>query len=754
MKYGYLAAALLACLILTDSSTAQSRFFRVSIENTGRLYPYLASGAFDTPVGAPAAGPLLPGSSYSFTFDAAAGQRLSFATMFVQSNDLFYAPGANGLALWDAAGMPRTADVTAELSLWDAGTEENEAPGEGAAQAPRQSGADQGAADSDTTVRLVNDGHTYPATADVLTAMLTHDGGTRFTLTITNTSTGSTLKLSDNSTVAVPLAPGAFVVHAMDAEPLFTAGMPDRGAGLEALAEDGSGGGLAMWLATQTGVPTIFAPGVWSVHRGGSAPIFDMGSADRGMGLEDLAEDGNPGPLVGSLASNAMITAGIFNTPTGSPTPGALLPGNTYEFVVQGEPGDRLSLAAMWVQSNDYFVGSGPQGLPLFNGSEPASGNMTGMTRLWDAGTEADGTPGAGPDQAPRQAGGNTGAADPDGTVRMATGGPSAADVVSITITPLETERLSVTIENMSTGGTLAVSSGGTVAIPLAPGAWAVHTHHTPLFRDGVMDFGRGLEGVAEDGDPSLLGMSLAAQAGLTSGVFNTPVGAAGPAPLFPGDSYEFSFDAAPGSSLSLATMFVQSNDLFYAPSQNGLPLWDETGALRLGDVTAHFSLWDSGTEMNQEPGLGSGQAPRQTAANEGSPDANTAVRLVSDAWTYPVTSDVIRVSISRAVGTANELADSELPEGILLGQNYPNPFNPTTQIDFELARQSEVNLTVYDVLGREIRRLAAGPLGAGAHSVAWDGRDAAGVEVATGVYLYRLQTAGSALARTMTLLR
>ena len=113
------------------------------------------------------------------------------------------------------------------------------------------------------------------------------------------------------------------------------------------------------------------------------------------------------------------------------------------------------------------------------------------------------------------------------------------------------------------------------------------------------------------------------------SGVFNTPVGAGGPAPIFPGEAYEFTFGANPGDKLSFATMFVQSNDLFYAPTGAGIALFNGMTPVN-GDVTAQVHLWDAGTEMNEEPGVGANQAPRQGGPNMGAIDADTTVRMVS----------------------------------------------------------------------------------------------------------------------------
>ena len=70
--------------------------------------------------------------------------------------------------------------------------------------------------------------------------------------------------------------------------------------------------------------------------------------------------------------------------------------------------------------------------------------------------------------------------------------------------------------------------------------------------------------------------------------------------------------------NLSFATMFVPSNDLFFAPDENGIPLFDETGMPKAGDATQYLMLWDAGTEENQEPGVGANQAQRQSGPNTG----------------------------------------------------------------------------------------------------------------------------------------
>ena len=169
-------------------------------------------------------------------------------------------------------------------------------------------------------------------------------------------------------------------------------------------------------------LPTPFAPGVWVLHSE-AGPLFTTGEADRGYGLEALAEDGDPSHLAAAL-SDMELHAGVFNTPAGSDAPGVLLPGGAYEFEVKATPDTPyLSFATMLVQSNDLFVGPDETGIALFDMDGMAMDMMmhdvTADLLLWDAGTEANEEPGTGPNQAPRQSGANTGPADGMATVHV-----------------------------------------------------------------------------------------------------------------------------------------------------------------------------------------------------------------------------------------------------------------------------------------------------------------------------------------------
>ena len=93
-------------------------------------------------------------------------------------------------------------------------------------------------------------------------------------------------------------------------------------------------------------------------------------------------------------------------------------------------------------------------------------------------------------------------------------------------------------------------------------------------------------------------------------------------------------------------------------------------------------------------------------------------------------------------------------PTAFSLAQNYPNPFNGRAAIRYQLTRAGLVDLAVHDLLGRPVRRLVAEHQGAGSHQVTWDGADDEGHQVASGVYLYRLEAGHRQLSRRLVLVR
>ena len=105
-------------------------------------------------------------------------------------------------------------------------------------------------------------------------------------------------------------------------------------------------------------------------------------------------------------------------------------------------------------------------------------------------------------------------------------------------------------------------------------------------------------------------------------------------------------------------------------------------------------------------------------------------------------------VYVFEIVIVSNE-EESTVPTTALLLQNFPNPFNPTTQIRYELSRASEVRLTVYDMLGREVNVIVNQSQSAGSHEITFNATG-----LSSGVYIYELRTNSQVLSKTMTLIK
>lgn len=228
-------------------------------------------------------------------------------------------------------------------------------------------------------------------------------------------------------------------------------------------------------------------------------------------------------------------------------------------------------------------------------------------------------------------------------------------------------ETMTVRVENVAPTEFYGpdTSTGG--QIWLTPGAFAVHTESNPIFTAGE-PASIGLEALAEagpptgfEGEPGLVdelqddagGMNVVSTGAYTPAETvedpNDPMGdVPGAPPIAPGGAFEFEIESPPGSRLSLASMFVPSNDLFVSPGKQGIALWDDGSPVE-GDVTDAIELWDAGTEPNGQPGVDPDQPPTQESAEQGS-DEDGVVRPLSevdDGFEYPDVSAVIRVTVT-----------------------------------------------------------------------------------------------------------
>lgn len=102
-----------------------------------------------------------------------------------------------------------------------------------------------------------------------------------------------------------------------------------------------------------------------------------------------------------------------------------------------------------------------------------------------------------------------------------------------------------------------------------------------------------------------------------------------------------------------------------------------------------------------------------------------------------------------RITGPATDTGSSALPRTFSLSENFPNPFNPTTTIRYEIPVASAIRLSVFDLLGHEVRVLVDSTVSAGSHEATLDGAG-----LASGIYLYRLRAGTFEQTRKMVLTR
>jgi hypothetical protein len=206
---------------------------------------------------------------------------------------------------------------------------------------------------------------------------------------------------------------------------------------------------------------------------------------------------------------------------------------------------------------------------------------------------------------------------------------------IAVATRKVEPTKFTVRVENISNPAGMTASNGEKFPFALSPGMFVLSEKSAALFTEGKAARKNGLEMQAEDGDPSGLVNSLLAMHHSSNlhGVFNMPVGALAAGPIRPGDSFEFTVTAMPGMKLFMTQMFGQSNDWFYAPSANGIALFDSKGNPVSGDITGQLYLWDVGTEKDEEIGIGPNQGPRQKGMNTGEAENGVVHRVKDDRW-------------------------------------------------------------------------------------------------------------------------
>jgi hypothetical protein len=176
-------------------------------------------------------------------------------------------------------------------------------------------------------------------------------------------------------------------------------------------------------------------------------------------------------------------------------------------------------------------------------------------------------------------------------------------------------------------------------------------------------------------------------------------------------------------------------------------------GLTELGDDA--FFMWrseDSGVARVDLALLGTGTA----MAGSGAVATLTFSVLRAEPTTVEFTDTTVRDTDNRELAAPSEPLElgGGVPLALRLLQNAPNPFNPMTTVAFEVPERCEVRVSVYSPAGRFVCDIANGTFDAGRHSERWNGRDANGAPVASGVYFCVLEAAGERLESKMVLIR
>ena len=111
-------------------------------------------------------------------------------------------------------------------------------------------------------------------------------------------------------------------------------------------------------------------------------------------------------------------------------------------------------------------------------------------------------------------------------------------------------------------------------------------------------------------------------------------------------------------------------------------------------------------------------------------------------------------IALSQSTDIPTAIEENPRPSGFTLSQNFPNPFNPETTISFEMPVQSHVKITIYNLIGQYVKTLVNEIKPIGTYSVVWDGTDASGTRVTSGLYFYRIDAGNFSQTKKLIMMK
>ena len=179
--------------------------------------------------------------------------------------------------------------------------------------------------------------------------------------------------------------------------------------------------------------------------------------------------------------------------------------------------------------------------------------------------------------------------------------------------------------------------------------------------------------------------------------------------------------------------------------------VWSED----LGEFTIESNLTDGNLLFAGAGSLPDGQnnvfATLRFTINDGFTGSETTVSMNQNRFNE---NEVIVNGASATLTQVLTIDKNVTPDIFALYQNYPNPFNPTTTLRYDLPEDAQVNIMIYDLMGRDVKTLVNNQQTAGFKSVIWDATNNLGQPVSAGMYLYRISSGGFTSVKKMVLLK
>ncbi len=276
---------------------------------------------------------------------------------------------------------------------------------------------------------------------------------------------------------------------------------------------------------------------------------------------------------------------------------------------------------------------------------------------------------------------------------------------------------VSLRIEQCTFSGNYAQASGGAVSVVGGQGLFLDYC----LFTGNSAESGGCVLNVALSASASMNNCTLS-ENGLTDGADIT---------VWDGQLIQTT-----SSILTSSAGMAVLTDHQSIPALNCCDVYGNYGGDWVGSIQDQAELAGNISEDPMFCGSGSEGSPYDIS--ELSPCADSAQPGCGIIGAMPVGCDA---STGTDGSIDSEITETTLPAVTRLRGNYPNPFNPRTTIAFDMSRAGHASVEVYDLAGRQVRRLHSGHLDAGPHEVSWNGRQADGRISAAGVYFFRLKT-------------